>query len=117
MNWLLFLFLGIKFCQVFFDTMTKEWHGIDRLRLDKYYMVQYALMNNRSIDLTNRFVVSLFAVSLKRCLYIYKLKAGPEGIQNYIHVLLHDTCKYYLLTFNSIQKLHVTLRSMRFFVY
>jgi ribosomal RNA-processing protein 1 len=30
--------LGIEFCNVFYQTMSSEWHGIDRLRMDKFYM-------------------------------------------------------------------------------
>lgn len=31
--------IGIQFCCTFFNTMAREWHGIDRLRLDKYYLL------------------------------------------------------------------------------
>lgn len=37
------IYSGMLFCKVFFDTMAREWHGIDRLRLDKYYMVHLLL--------------------------------------------------------------------------
>lgn len=33
-------FVGVCFSKVFFVTMGREWHGIDRLRLDKFYMVK-----------------------------------------------------------------------------
>lgn len=32
-------FIGIMFCRVFYETMANEWIRIDRLRLDKFYMV------------------------------------------------------------------------------
>lgn len=30
---------GIHFAKVFFDTLGKEWHSIDRLRMDKFFML------------------------------------------------------------------------------
>ena len=31
--------VALEFIDTFFTTMAREWHGIDRLRLDKFYMV------------------------------------------------------------------------------
>jgi hypothetical protein len=31
--------LGFAFIITFFKTIHKEWHGIDRLRMDKFYLV------------------------------------------------------------------------------
>ena len=37
----LFHFLSaVLFIKTFFKTMEREWHGIDRLRLDKFYLVR-----------------------------------------------------------------------------
>ena len=30
---------SLRFAKVFFATMTREWHGIDKFRLDKYVMM------------------------------------------------------------------------------
>ena len=36
-----FYLLAVLFIKAFFKTMQREWHGIDRLRLDKFYMVSF----------------------------------------------------------------------------
>ena len=33
-------FSALQFLESFYVTITREWHGIDRLRLDKFYMVR-----------------------------------------------------------------------------
>lgn len=35
---------GHLFIQTFWQTMNREWNGIDNLRLDKYYMVILTLL-------------------------------------------------------------------------
>lgn len=35
---------GHLFIQTFWQTMNREWNGIDNLRLDKYYMVIITLL-------------------------------------------------------------------------
>ena len=40
---LVFFVLAVLFIKAFFRTMQREWHGIDQLRLDKFYMVNYVL--------------------------------------------------------------------------
>ena len=32
---------ALLFIKTFFKTMQREWHGIDRLRLDKFYLVSH----------------------------------------------------------------------------
>eukprot|EP00123_Amoebidium_parasiticum_P009505 comp19517_c0_seq1/m.22812 comp19517_c0_seq1/g.22812 ORF comp19517_c0_seq1/g.22812 comp19517_c0_seq1/m.22812 type:complete len:686 (-) comp19517_c0_seq1:114-2171(-) len=36
---------SLRFIRAFFDVMGKEWHGIDRLRLDKFYMLVRKFLN------------------------------------------------------------------------
>ena len=36
---------ALDFIDVFFTTMAREWYGIDRLRLDKFYMVRTSVCN------------------------------------------------------------------------
>lgn len=42
------------FIQTFWQTVNREWQGIDKLRLDKYYMVRWCLpMRTRRVDTQN----------------------------------------------------------------
>ena len=36
---------GIRYGKIFFNTIGREWLGIDRLRLDKFYMVNIIYIN------------------------------------------------------------------------
>lgn len=35
--------LAVIFIKAFFKTIQKEWHGIDQLRMDKFYLVRHVL--------------------------------------------------------------------------
>ena len=37
---ILYTLAALQFIDAFFATISREWHSIDRLRLDKYYMVR-----------------------------------------------------------------------------
>lgn len=40
---------SVKFVSSFFRTLGKEWHGIDSLRLDKYYMLTRKMLRESLI--------------------------------------------------------------------
>ena len=44
---------GMLFCETFLSTMEREWHGIDRLRMDKFYLLIRCMLHQIFILLKN----------------------------------------------------------------
>ena len=46
-------FSSILYCETFVSTMEREWHGIDRLRMDKFYLLIRLMLHQIFVLLKN----------------------------------------------------------------
>ena len=44
---------SMLFCETFVSTMEREWHGIDRLRMDKFYLLIRLMLHQIFVLLKN----------------------------------------------------------------
>ncbi len=76
---------GTRYLAAYWTTMLREWHGIDRLRLDKFYL-------------------------LARCFYqstFQFLDQHPDEIENYLEIMNNGPLSYVFYSYLDIYIIHV----------
>ena len=66
------------FIEVFWATLTREWHGIDRLRLDKFYMLMRLALGHMLSSLCEADATDLDLVRVRE--FTALLRAGPLSL-------------------------------------
>ena len=83
-----------KFCNCFLQTIGREWHGIDKLRLDKFYMLvrkvvkemlEYIHQTRWNEDVLNKICEALLAGPCS-----VATKSFPDGIRMFVAEVLLD---------------------------